>query len=103
MVDLNDLVVAGANIHVAFAHTINDRGEIAGVGFLPNGDKHAVLLIPCEGGEAVCANETSRVTAHLASVPVQTSQAARLAGQHSRLMQLPRMQMRRSRGPIPRP
>jgi hypothetical protein len=27
---------------------INDRGEIAGDGLLPNGDTHAVLLIPCD-------------------------------------------------------
>jgi len=31
-----------------FAFTINDRGEIAGVGILPNGDAHAVLLVPCD-------------------------------------------------------
>ena len=103
MVDLNDLVVAGADIQVAFAYTINDRGEIAGLGFLPNGDEHAVLLIPCGSGEAVCANESSRVSAHPASLLLQSSQATRLAGQHSRLMHLSHMPMRRSRGPIPRP
>jgi probable HAF family extracellular repeat protein len=103
MVDLNDLVVAGADIQVAFAYTINDRGEIAGLGFLPNGDEHAVLLIPCGSGEAVCANESSRVSAHPASLLLQSSQATGLAGQHSRLMHLSHMPMRRSRGPIPRP
>ena len=30
--------------------TINDRGDIAGSGMLPNGDFHAVVLIAC--GEA---------------------------------------------------
>ena len=100
MVDLNDLIVAGADIQVAFAYTINDRGEIAGLGFLPNGDEHAVLLIPCDRGQALCANESSRATAHHASVPVRSSQAVRLTGQRSWRIQLSRMPMRRSREPI---
>jgi probable HAF family extracellular repeat protein len=103
MVDLNDLVVAGADIQVAFAYTINDRGEIAGLGFLPNGDEHAVLLIPCDKGDAVCAGDSSRVNARQASALPRSSRAANFSGQHSRLVQLSRMPMRRSRGPIPRP
>jgi hypothetical protein len=27
---------------------INDRGEIAGDGILPNGDNHGILLVPCD-------------------------------------------------------
>jgi hypothetical protein len=103
MVDLNDLVVAGPDIQVAFAYTINDRGEIAGLGVLPNGDEHAVLLIPCDKGDAVCAGESSRVNARQASALPRSSRAANFSGQHSRLVQLSRMPMRRSRGPIPRP
>lgn len=48
MVDLNTLVVPLSDIAVVDATDINDRGEIAGVGVLPSGDGHAVLLIPCD-------------------------------------------------------
>jgi hypothetical protein len=34
---------------------INDRGEIAAVGILPNGDTHAVLLIPASKDEIAAA------------------------------------------------
>jgi probable HAF family extracellular repeat protein len=48
MVDLNTLVVPSSSLYVPLAITINDRGEIAAPGLLPNGDQHAVLLIPCD-------------------------------------------------------
>jgi hypothetical protein len=48
MVDLATLVLPGSNITVNDAVFINDRGEIAGTGVLPNGNQHAVLLIPCD-------------------------------------------------------
>ena len=79
MVDLNDLVVDGPDIQVAFAYTINDRGEIAGLGFLPNGDEHAVLLIPCDKGDAVCPNERNRVNVRQASVLTRSSHALRIS------------------------
>ena len=49
MVDLNTLIVPGSGIFVPIGITINDRGEIAAQGVLPNGDERAVLLIPCDG------------------------------------------------------
>jgi probable HAF family extracellular repeat protein len=49
MVDLNKAVLPGSNVTVKDVFFINDRGEIAGYGNLPNGDRRAVLLIPCEG------------------------------------------------------
>jgi hypothetical protein len=48
MIDLNDFVPPGSDLRVTDAETINDRGEIAGSGLLPNGDFHAVVLIPCD-------------------------------------------------------
>jgi probable HAF family extracellular repeat protein len=46
MVDLNTLVVPGSEILVHEPLFISDQGEIVGSGDLPNGDQHAVLLIP---------------------------------------------------------
>jgi len=46
MVDLNTLISATSDLRLAFAYSINDRGEIAGLGVFPNGDQHAFLLIP---------------------------------------------------------
>jgi len=48
MVDVNTLIVPVSDIEVISEFNINDRGEIAGQGVLPNGDVHAVLLIPCD-------------------------------------------------------
>jgi probable HAF family extracellular repeat protein len=46
MVDLNTLVPAGSQLHLVEANHINDNGEIAGAGVLPNGEMHAFVLIP---------------------------------------------------------
>ena len=46
--DLSALIVPGSDITLGELSTLNDRGEMAGVGTLPNGDLHAVLLIPCD-------------------------------------------------------
>ena len=48
MVDLNALIVPNSALYVPLGITINDRGEIAAPGLLPNGDQHADLLIPCD-------------------------------------------------------
>jgi probable HAF family extracellular repeat protein len=48
LADLQSLVVPGAAINVDEADEINDQGEIAGTGTLSNGDRHVVLLIPCD-------------------------------------------------------
>ena len=49
MIDLNTLVPAGSALHLMDAILINDRGDIAGMGILPNGDLHTFLLVPCDG------------------------------------------------------
>jgi probable HAF family extracellular repeat protein len=51
-VDLNALIPAGSAMELQHPVAINDRGEIDGDGILPNGDKHAFLLIPCDGDHA---------------------------------------------------
>ena len=60
MVDLNSLVSSSAGIHVAIASTINDRGEIGGLGVLPDGETHAVLLVPCSNDLSACTDDVSR-------------------------------------------
>lgn len=49
MIDLNRFVPEGSNLTVTDGESINDGGEIAASGMLPNGDFHAVVLIPCTG------------------------------------------------------
>ena len=56
MIDLNRFVPKGSHLTVTDGETINNRGEIAGSGMLPNGDFHAVVLIPCNGGPG-CQDE----------------------------------------------
>jgi probable HAF family extracellular repeat protein len=48
IVELQNLVLPGSSLTVADNVFINDRGEIATNASLPNGDIHAVLLIPCD-------------------------------------------------------
>jgi hypothetical protein len=52
MVDLNTLAIPGSGMHLADARLINDQGEIVCTGVLPNGDLHAVLLIPVDDERA---------------------------------------------------
>lgn len=47
-IDLNTLV--STDMTLVMPLYINDRGEIAGNGVLPNGDTHAFVLIPCDEG-----------------------------------------------------
>jgi probable HAF family extracellular repeat protein len=64
MVDINSLLLANSSdIEVVDAIYINDRGEVAGAGILPNGDVHAVLLVPA------CAEEITTADALDASQP----------------------------------
>ena len=69
MVDINTLVLPGSNpsnITVVDAYQINERGEIAGGGVLPNGDFHAVVLVPASQAEVAAANTLpSTSQAHL--------------------------------------
>jgi len=53
--DLTAMILPGSDIKVFEAWDINDRGEIAAVGMLPNGDQHAVLLIPASASEIAAA------------------------------------------------
>jgi probable HAF family extracellular repeat protein len=48
IVDLENLILPGSSLTVIAGNYINDLGEIGGRGTLPNGDTHAMLLIPCD-------------------------------------------------------
>lgn len=48
IIDLNAFVPPGVDMQITDGETINDAGEIAGSGLLPNGDFHAILLVPCQ-------------------------------------------------------
>lgn len=52
--DLNTLIPAGSSLYLTTPDTINDRGEIAGVGLDANGYQHAFLLIPCGHDDTAC-------------------------------------------------
>jgi probable HAF family extracellular repeat protein len=52
--DLNALIPSGSPLYLAAADTINDRGEIAGVGLDGNLKQHAFLLIPCSRNDDEC-------------------------------------------------
>jgi probable HAF family extracellular repeat protein len=47
MIDLNTVLSATSDLQLEEADNINDQGEIFGLGFLPNGDERAFVLIPC--------------------------------------------------------
>jgi hypothetical protein len=48
IVDLNSVISHGSDLQLLVAVSINNRGEIAGFGILPNGNEHAFLLVPCD-------------------------------------------------------
>jgi probable HAF family extracellular repeat protein len=53
--DLTALIFPGSDLQVFEAWDMNDQGEIAAIGQLPNGDQHAVLLIPANAEEIAAA------------------------------------------------
>jgi hypothetical protein len=67
MVDINTLVLPGSDLEIVDLFDINDRGEIAGGAVLPNGDEHAILLVPASAEEIAAANNVN---------PSQTTSAA---------------------------
>ena len=49
--DLGALILPGSDVQIVAIYDINDRGEIAAQGVLPNGDSRAVLLVPASAAE----------------------------------------------------
>lgn len=52
MADLNSLIPPGSGVELHNAPFINDRGEIAAIGFFPDGTHAPVLLVPCSGSNS---------------------------------------------------
>lgn len=69
MVDLNALISPNSGIYVFFAANIDDRGEIAAAGVLPNGEARAVLLIPCDKAHSDVEGCNYNVADAVANVP----------------------------------
>lgn len=75
LIDLNKFVPFSSGVQLTAAPAINERGEIAVQGVLPNGDVHAFVLVPCEGdhvGDEGCEDGgESRATAtHSNATPI---------------------------------
>jgi probable HAF family extracellular repeat protein len=88
IVDLNTLVPSNSGLHLEGAHAINDRGEIECGGILPNGDAHAILLIPCGEGDDGCAAEHPIAARDSTLTEAQRLTMQRIvAGQRGRLVQ----------------
>jgi probable HAF family extracellular repeat protein len=67
MIDLNAFVPPDSDLTITDGHTINDSGEITASGMLPNGDFHAILLVPCGSNASDsdgCRDATSPVPVH---------------------------------------
>jgi probable HAF family extracellular repeat protein len=76
IVDLNTLIPSGSALHLQFAETINDRGEITGTGVDARGNTHAYLLIPCGEGDKSCEGENATSAAKSDSAPAMQSSVA---------------------------
>lgn len=79
IIDLNTLISPGSDLTLTGAVYINDRGEIAGFGVLPNGDEHAYVLIPCDGdhtGVGGCDYEPVDLDALAASAPASSASSS---------------------------
>ena len=60
MADLNALIPANSPLHLQLAASINDSGEIVGVGQTLDGEVHGFLATPTGGAEAAEAPRASR-------------------------------------------
>jgi probable HAF family extracellular repeat protein len=70
--DLNALIPRDSGFFIGDVNFINDRGEIAVTGVLPNGDQHDLLLIPVDKGDDR-AEEIADVNALSVSQPRSTT------------------------------
>jgi hypothetical protein len=77
MIDLNRFVPASSDLTITDGETINNRGEIGASGMLPNGDFHAVVLVPCRCGRG-CLGGSPQHTTQPSAPTTERRGAARL-------------------------
>jgi len=84
MVDINTLVLPSSDIEVVDAIYITDKGEVAGAAMLPNGDFHAVLLVPASAEEIAAANALGAPRSAVATVhtPIRNSESSVSGGRN---------------------
>ena len=97
-VDLNALVEPGASITVGDVNYINDRGEIAVTGALPNGDQHAILMVPdgdCDDAvrARIAASQNSATSAPNVATMTRASESSLSAVEKSRMQMRQRYHM----------
>ena len=80
MIDLNTLIPPDSGLVLHETTYINERGEITGAAFLPNGDEHAFLLIPGNQDDVDTGTATAATQADVAPVTPSPTNLA-----HSRL------------------
>ncbi len=79
MIELNTLIPSGSGVVLTEAVNINERGEIAANATLADGDKHSVLLIPCDSdhpGVDGCDYDPTDLSATIKSTPASTAQGS---------------------------
>jgi hypothetical protein len=59
MVDINTLVLRGSDLQIIDLFSINERGEIAGGALTPDGDEHAIVLVPASANEIAAAKASN--------------------------------------------
>lgn len=77
--DLNTLIPAGSALHLQWAMSINDRGEIAGQGLDTDGNLHDFLLIPCGEGDQACGDSALGAAASIQHHPAPSTQRNAIA------------------------
>jgi probable HAF family extracellular repeat protein len=86
--DLNTLIPPNSGLTIGDVNFINDRGEIAATGVLPNGDHHAILLVPV-GAEEIAAAEALSVQPRANTVQPPSSRSDSALNRFRRTRQLP--------------
>jgi probable HAF family extracellular repeat protein len=72
-VDLNSFVPPNSALHLADPLFINDQGVIVVSGFLPNGNEHAVVLLPCKDDEMNGCTDSSSGSSARGQPPLMRS------------------------------
>ena len=78
-IDLNTFVPAGSDVQLADPLFINDRGMMSVTGFLPNGNQHAIVLIPCDDNQMDGCIESSSSKNRLPVRPQMIGSASQMA------------------------